>query len=190
MNFRLVCLAIAATLTAGLAHAAHDHEMMDKTKLYDPMAEKTKLVIPVQMLDEKGNKDIGTVVAVNTKYGVALYPNLHGLEPGYHGFHVHENPSCGATEKGLGMAAGGHWDPAKTGMHSFPWDDKGHKGDLPSLYVDADGNATSPVLSVKIKNINELKGHSLMVHVGGDNFHDHPAPLGGGGARMACGVIK
>jgi Cu-Zn family superoxide dismutase len=28
-----------------------------------------------------------------------------------------------------------------------------------------------------------------MIHVGGDNHADHPAPLGGGGARLACGVI-
>jgi len=29
-----------------------------------------------------------------------------------------------------------------------------------------------------------------MVHVGGDNHSDHPEKLGGGGARMACGVVK
>jgi len=29
-----------------------------------------------------------------------------------------------------------------------------------------------------------------MVHAEGDNHADHPAPLGGGGARMACGVIQ
>lgn len=29
-----------------------------------------------------------------------------------------------------------------------------------------------------------------MVHAGGDNHSDHPQPLGGGGARFACGVIK
>lgn len=29
-----------------------------------------------------------------------------------------------------------------------------------------------------------------MVHMGGDNHSDHPKPLGGGGDRYACGVIK
>jgi Cu-Zn family superoxide dismutase len=28
-----------------------------------------------------------------------------------------------------------------------------------------------------------------MIHAGGDNYADQPAPLGGGGARIACGVI-
>jgi len=36
----------------------------------------------------------------------------------------------------------------------------------------------------------ELKDRALMVHVGGDNHADHPAPLGGGGVRMMCGVIQ
>ena len=35
----------------------------------------------------------------------------------------------------------------------------------------------------------DLKGRALMVHAGGDNHADHPMPLGGGGARVACGVI-
>jgi len=29
-----------------------------------------------------------------------------------------------------------------------------------------------------------------MIHAGGDNMSDKPEPLGGGGARYACGVIK
>ncbi|MGP1484698.1 MAG: superoxide dismutase family protein [Campylobacter sp.] len=156
---------------------------------FDPKAGK-HLVIPMEQLDEKGNTNIGEIVAIDTNYGVALFPNLKGLESGMHGFHVHQNPDCGATEKGLGMKAGGHWDPKDTKKHSFAWDDNGHKGDLPALFVDKDGVANYPVLAPKIKNIDELKGHSLMIHIGSDNHHDHPKPLGGGGARMACGVIK
>jgi Cu-Zn family superoxide dismutase len=29
-----------------------------------------------------------------------------------------------------------------------------------------------------------------MIHAGGDNYADKPAPLGGGGERIACGVIQ
>ena len=57
---------------------------------------------------------------------------------------------------------------------------KGHKGDLPSLYVNADGVANVPVLAPKLKTLDEVRNHALMIHVGGDNFHDHPAALGGG----------
>ncbi|MDL0088363.1 superoxide dismutase family protein [Campylobacter gastrosuis] len=148
------------------------------------------LVIQMEQLGEKGNVNVGEVTAINTAYGVAFLPNLKGLTAGAHGFHVHMNADCGATEKGLGMKAGGHWDPTNAGKHSFAWDDNGHKGDLPALFVDSEGNAVYPVLAPKIKDVSELKGHALMIHVGGDNHSDHPKPLGGGGARMVCGVIK
>ena len=29
-----------------------------------------------------------------------------------------------------------------------------------------------------------------MIHAGGDNYSDLPKPLGGGGDRIACGVIQ
>jgi Cu-Zn family superoxide dismutase len=29
-----------------------------------------------------------------------------------------------------------------------------------------------------------------MIHSGGDNYSDVPEKLGGGGGRIACGVIK
>jgi Cu-Zn family superoxide dismutase len=28
-----------------------------------------------------------------------------------------------------------------------------------------------------------------MIHVAGDDYEDTPLPLGGGGARFACGVL-
>ena len=69
----------------------------------------------------------------------------------------------------------------------MPWGD-GHLGDLPALYVDAGGQATMSVLAPRLK-LADVAGRALMVHAGGDNHADHPAPLGGGGARLACGVI-
>ena len=36
----------------------------------------------------------------------------------------------------------------------------------------------------------ELKGKALMIHEAGDNYADEPKPLGGGGGRIACGVIE
>jgi len=174
---------ILASVALAGALFGHEHEHFDPKSV-------EHIAIPMEQLDEKGNIKVGEVVAIETNYGVAFFPNLKGVEAGIHGFHVHANADCGATEKGLGMKAGGHWDPNDAKKHSFAWDDAGHKGDLPALVVASDGTATYPVLAPKIKKLDELKGHSLMVHVGGDNHSDHPKPLGGGGARMLCGVIK
>jgi len=88
-----------------------------------------------------------------------------------------------------GMAAGGHFDPANTKKHLGPDAMGGHKGDLPVLKVAADGTATGLLLAPHLK-LADLAGHALMIHAGGDNYADQPKPLGGGGARIACGVIQ
>jgi Cu-Zn family superoxide dismutase len=151
--------------------------------------------VTVQMntVDEKGvGKPIGQVVISATPYGLVFSPALAVLPQGLHGFHVHENPACDTKEKDGKMvpalAAGGHYDPAASKHHSLPWGD-GHLGDVPALFVDAMGEANTPVLAPRLK-ITDVKGRSLMVHAGGDNYADNPAPLGGGGARIACGVIQ
>ncbi|MCL2309400.1 MAG: superoxide dismutase [Cu-Zn] SodC [Proteobacteria bacterium] len=150
--------------------------------------------VPMNLATEKGDgKAIGTVTISETPYGLELTPKLEGLEPGIHGFHIHENPSCAPIEKDgkitIAGAAGGHFDPAKAGKHLGPYAD-GHLGDLPALYVTGDGKADYPVLAPRIKQLSEIHGRALMVHVGGDNHSDHPLPLGGGGVRLACGIIK
>ena len=192
MKKTLITMATLVALTPLSALAQHEgHDM--KADLYDPKSEKNHLVVDINLLneDQAKNMKIGEVVVTESKFGLVFTPIIKGqIAQGLHGFHIHVNPSCDNTEKGIGMAAGGHWDPKKTNRHSFPWDKNGHLGDLPALYVDANGVASNPVLAPKLKKLKEIKGHSLMIHIGGDNHHDQPAPLGGGGARVACGVIK
>lgn len=152
-----------------------------------------EVVVKIHLLTDEGTgKEIGTVTATDTKYGLLLTPNLIDLSPGLHGFHVHEHANCGPGEKDgknvAGLAAGGHYDPDKTGKHLGPYAE-GHLGDLPALFVDKDGKATTPVLAPRLKT-GDLKGRSLMIHAGGDNYSDDPAPLGGGGARVACGAVE
>jgi superoxide dismutase, Cu-Zn family len=145
------------------------------------------LSIPLYTTTEKGpGKLVGTVHVSQTKYGLLFTPELHDLKPGLHGFHIHQNASCDNN----GMAAGGHLDPGKTDKHLGPYNNKGHLGDLPALYVAPDGTATVPVLAPRLLHFAQLKKHSLMIHEGDDNYADAPEKLGGGGMRMICGVIK
>ncbi|WP_413437674.1 superoxide dismutase [Cu-Zn] SodC [Sulfuriferula sp. GW1] len=155
-------------------------------------AASADMMVPMHVVNEKGiGASVGQVTLSESKYGLVFTPALNGLAPGLHGFHVHQNADCQPKEKDgkmvAALAAGGHYDPEKTDRHGTPWGD-GHLGDLPPLFVDASGNATQPVLAPRLK-MADMKGRSVMVHMGGDNHADHPAPLGGGGARMACGVV-
>ena len=150
-------------------------------------------VIQVHLVNDQGMGEmIGVISAKDSKYGLILTPQLTHLPQGIHGFHIHQNPDCGHMMTGgkpmAAAAAGGHYDPAMTGKHEGPYGD-GHLGDLPFLYADKDGKATGMVLAPRLK-VSDLKGRSLMIHVGPDNYSDIPEKLGGGGGRLACGVVK
>ena len=136
---------------------------------------------------------MGTIKFNDTKYGLVIEPNLSGLPAGNHGMHIHEKAACGPGDQNgqpaAGFAAGGHLDPKHTGKHLGPGNPDGHEGDVPMLAVESDGKATLPVLVPHMRVAN-LRGHSLMIHAGGDNYADQPQPLGGGGARVACAVLK
>jgi Cu-Zn family superoxide dismutase len=136
---------------------------------------------------------IGEVTLSDSAAGVMLTVDLHGLPPGPHGFHAHLNPSCAPSTAADGKitpagGAGPHLDPASTGMHMGPMG-AGHLGDLPLINVAADGSAKATLAAPRIKSVSQLHGHALMLHAAGDNYSDQPAPLGGGGPRLACGVI-
>lgn len=156
-------------------------------------AQAATMTVTMNATDSKGvGKSLGTVEISSTKHGTVFTPRLKGLTPGIHGFHIHTNPNCGPAEKAgkvvPGLGAGGHYDPKNAGGHGTPWG-AGHLGDLPALYVTSDGSATTPVLAPRVK-FADLKGRALMIHAGGDNYSDKPQKLGGGGARVACGVVK
>ena len=142
----------------------------------------------IHAIDEKGvGSSLGTIIISEIPEGVRLSPELHGLPPGQHGFHLHENASCEPGEKDgkvqAGLGAGSHYDPDKTGKHLGP-NGQGHKGDLPVLSVSSEGLASAAVTSSRLRT-SDLKGRSLVIHATQDNYGDQP-----GGARIACGIIK
>ncbi|HEY8386396.1 MAG TPA: superoxide dismutase [Cu-Zn] SodC [Porticoccaceae bacterium] len=149
--------------------------------------------VAVHLVDADGvHQAIGSIAIEETEYGLLFTPALSSLEAGIHGFHIHEHGNCNPADKDgkkqAAEAAGGHYDPEADGEHLGPYGE-GHLGDLPALYVATDGTAEYPVLAPRLRSLDDIAGRSLMIHSGGDNHADHPEPLGGGGSRIACGVI-
>lgn len=140
-------------------------------------------------------RDIGSVVISDSPKGAVIKLKLHDLPAGEHGFQVHENDTCmpAAGPDGkmvLAGAAGPHWDPGQSGRHLGP-SGAGHLGDLPRLVVvdKVKGTLRETLLAPRLTDVAALKDHALMVQASGDTYADTP-PLGGGGARLACGVLK
>jgi superoxide dismutase, Cu-Zn family len=170
---------LALTLAAGLL-------------MPTPAPDGDELLVLIETVDARGSlAAIGHIRLRDSRHGLVLMPELSGLPPGLHGFHVHQNPSCFPAQKdGQAQAAGGagpHLDPHAAHHHGSPWGE-GHLGDLPALTVDAEGRARQPLLAPRLR-LEQVMARSLVIHAGGDNHADTPQPLGGGGARIACGVV-
>ena len=63
-------------------------------------AARADIVVPMTLVDENGlGAPVGNVTISETAYGLVFTPSLAQLQPGLHGFHVHEKPSCAPGEK-------------------------------------------------------------------------------------------
>ena len=127
---------------------------------------------------------LGHITFRDSADGLLVEPHLNHLSPGAHGLHIHEKPMCSNN----GKAAGGHLDPYHTGKHLGPYG-SGHLGDLPVLRVNQRGSANQITIAPRLKTT-DIINHSVILHQGGDNYRDQPKPLGGGGARIGCGLIQ
>lgn len=160
-------------------------------------ARAQEAVVEMHLITPQGvGQSIGTIQATDTADGLLLKLDLAAeLPPGAHGFHVHESPSCEPgmkeSEPVAGLAAGGHYDPEGTGRHMGPGG-AGHLGDLPVVYVEVDEDGAlalrRPVVAPRLE-LSDIRGRALVIHAQGDNYRDEPEPLGGSGARIACGVV-
>lgn len=158
--------------------------------------------LEVMMLDPAG-AEVGTVTASEVEGGLQITVEVSGLPAGFHGFHVHsvgvcEPDSTSPTDPSMTgdfLSAGGHLG-AMDASHGT------HEGDLPSLFVMADGTGTLTTVTdtMTLADITDEDGSAVMVHADPDNFGNVPeryAPggpdemtlaTGDSGGRIACGA--
>lgn len=125
--------------------------------------------------------------------GVVIRIEATGLTPGWHGLHLHAVGQC----QGPGFqSAGAHVQHgAEAKPHGLLNADGDDAGDLPNLYADAAGNAFAEVFTTTAALVEggpgqfllDADGSSLMIHAQADDYVSQP--IGGSGARVACGVI-
>lgn len=154
--------------------------------------------------DADGN-EVGTVEFEEVEGAVELRVDLSGLEPGFHGLHLHAIGACepdsaapdDPANTGDFMSAGGHIGADQSGHPN-------HAGDLPSLLVTEAGTVEMTVQTDRLTRdvLLDDDGSALMVHAGLDNFANIPeryAPegpdadttaTGDAGGRAACGVVE
>lgn len=138
-------------------------------------------------------KDAGVVTATEAPHGVLLKLELKSLTPGWHAIHFHEKGDCGAPDF---KSAGAHVHTTAQVTHGLLNPAANDSGDLPNVFAGSDGAATAEVYStlVSLKGAGgrpallDGDGSSIVVHASPDDHNTQP--IGGAGARAACGVIK
>jgi len=123
---------------------------------------------------------------------------IYGLEPGKHGFHVHEKADF---SKGC-ASAGPTYNPFNK-THGAPEDDERHVGDLGNIVADASGTSKGIIVDrfIKLEGEHSVVGRSMMIHADpddlgrGDNSQSGvngkcSKETGNVGAPIACGEIK
>jgi superoxide dismutase, Cu-Zn family len=147
----------------------------------------SKVTYAVAVVTGLGDHKVkGKVTFNQTEDGVEIVGEFTGLQPGQHGFHVHEFGDCSMAD---GKCAGGHFNPTKM-PHAGPDDAKRHVGDLGNLKADSTGNASYKRTDsmIKLNGPHSVIGRSLIVHAKPDDFKTQQPP-GNAGDRIGCGVI-
>ncbi|HSO41458.1 MAG TPA: superoxide dismutase family protein [Rhodospirillales bacterium] len=163
LRFASACFALAC-ITAVAAEAAEPAE--------------------ARLVNPKG-ADVGEARVEAVPSGVLLHVKVQDLPPGPHGMHLHAVGACTPDFK----AAAGHVN-IHTAEHGLRNPKGPEAGDLPNLYVGADGRGEAEVHSTLTTPdaLLDADASALVIHANPD---DHMSqPIGGSGDRIACGVLK
>ena len=141
----------------------------------------------IQLLNNKGATIGSAKLSGGTKGTVIrIMLGAGALAPGWHGIHLHATGDC--SDHAKFMASKGHVNHGgkKHGLLNPAGPDD---GDLPNVFANADGSVNTEVSSpTLLAALKDADGSALVIHAGPD---DHTSqPIGGAGARVACGVIK
>lgn len=134
---------------------------------------------------------IGMATLLQAPTGVLLHVRVTGLTPGKHGLHLHSHGDC-LPETGF-KSAKGHVGKVE-GAHGLLNPKGPEPGDLPNIFVGADGVGEMEAFSTLVSleggehPLIDADGSTFIIH---ENADDHlTQPIGGAGARVACGTIK
>ena len=142
------------------------------------------------VLIDSAGEAVGQVRLEQAPKGVILQVQAAGLPPGPHGIHLHANGSCEPDFK----AAKGHVNPGGI-AHGLRHPDGPDAGDLPNLFVAADGSAQAEFYTTRVTiapggqqpALLDADGAAVIIHANADDHRTQP--IGGAGGRIACGVI-
>jgi superoxide dismutase, Cu-Zn family len=167
------------------------------------------------VLHDPAGKAMGTVTYSQRNGYVVVRASVHGLAPGFHGFHIHANndPANGDGCIADPNMPSNTWFVSADGHYRLGSETHGaHQGDMPVLLMNGSdtGNSTA-VERFRTDRfpVSDILGRAIIVHALADNFANVPvgsnpdqytpnstdattktAATGNAGDRLLCGVVE
>jgi len=172
---RLTCIACLVCIAASFSFAADS-----------PTAQATCKVEPAKAAaTQPSNTSVsGNLQFTQQDQDVHVTGDITGLSPGKHGIHIHQKDDMSDPHL---VSAGPHWDNGGKHHHGGPDSAEHHAGDLGNLTADDSGKAHVDAILHNTK-LQDLAGHSVIIHAGEDDMKTDPA--GNSGGRVAGGPIE
>ena len=152
------------------------------------LTEDSNTVVAQCML-EHSDAVKGTILLIQAPGTATLIKGtITGLEPGLHGFHIHE---FGDMTDGC-KSMGGHYNPDNVEHGDI---NEGHVGDLGNITADQSGTAKFTIEAKRVELIGSRSviGRGFVVHSDEDDLgkggDEESKKTGNAGDRLACGVI-
>ena len=137
-------------------------------------------------LINSAGQTIGSVRAWEAHGSVSFRVRATGLPHGLHGIHVHDVGRCDPPDF---ASAGSHWNPwgMQHGMNNLAGP---HAGDLPNVWVSADGvlDAIVTLSATSMDKLMDRDGSAIVLHAQFDDYETDPD--GRSGPRIACAIIR
>lgn len=171
---------LAVSVSLAFANAAEEKKSASAAHGGSAVAKAVAVIQPTE-----GNKVTGKVTFTSAPDGLHVVAELKGLEPGDHGFHIHE---FGDVSSADGKAAGDHFNPLGK-PHAGADTAEHHSGDMGNIKADASGNAKLDVVlkGASFEGHTSVIGRGVIVHGKADDLKTQPS--GNAGPRIGQGVI-
>lgn len=140
-----------------------------------------------------GGAEVGKVTLTDAPKGLLVHIEVSGLTPGWHAVHFHEKADCSDT---MFKSAGSHVHMMTPIVHGLLNPDANDLGDLPNLYVAANGSGAAEIFSPFVAlhasaghaALLDTDGSAIVIHAKADDYMTQP--IGGAGERIACAEIR
>lgn len=171
-------------LLVGCENRTGPMQSMDTGASSEDTADVTTAVCKLEPIGESGVE--GSLEFKQDGETVNITGTVTGLEPGKHGFHVHQSGDL--SDKQAGKSTGGHFNPDNN-PHGKPSDEERHVGDLGNIQANDQGVAEVNIEDtvISLNGPKSIVGRAIVIHAGEDQFTQ---PTGDAGARVAFGVIE